>query len=348
MAAPSVLDFAALLAPIPGENPCGSPLPYETRQQLEEARKEENPDDYEPDDPDRPEVFRKADWQGIINLASDTLGKTSKDLLLTARLTEALARKRGFAGLRDGIRLLRELTEQWWEQVYPTIDDGDLEGRAGPFNWLDDPSRGALFPNTVRTLPLVEGKAGAFSWQDWRLSQEGKGPVTREVFDQAVAEATPEACVRTMEEIDQAAEELERLRQILDARMGSAAPSLTFLRQSVSDCQSFMRHVLKGKRPESNGEADNASEASASTPPTTVARAVTSRAEAYRQLAQAAGVLQELEPHSPIPYLVKRAVELGSLSFPELMARLIRDAAVLTELNRELGIKTADQGSPES
>jgi type VI secretion system protein ImpA len=64
-----------------------------------------------------------------------------------------------------------------------------------------------------------------------------------------------------------------------------------------------------------------------------------SRAEAYRQLAQAAARLRELEPHSPIPYLVQRAVELGGLPFPLLIKALIRDGNVISELNRELGIK---------
>ena len=35
-----------------------------------------------PDDPMRPETFRKADWPGIIKLAQETLTKTSKDFLL--------------------------------------------------------------------------------------------------------------------------------------------------------------------------------------------------------------------------------------------------------------------------
>ena len=66
---------------------------------------------------------------------------------------------------------------------------------------------------------------------------------------------------------------------------------------------------------------------------------MTTRDEAYRQLAQAAEVLRQLEPHSPIPYLVRRAVELGSLSFPELIQALIREPNAITELKRELGIK---------
>jgi type VI secretion system protein ImpA len=68
-------------------------------------------------------------------------------------------------------------------------------------------------------------------------------------------------------------------------------------------------------------------------------RAPSTRAEVYRQLKEAAAVLRNLEPHSPIPYFIERAVELGALPFPEMIRALIRDGGVLSELNRELGIK---------
>ena len=38
---------------------------------------------------------------------------------------------------------------------------------------------------------------------------------------------------------------------------------------------------------------------------------------------------------------MQRAVELGALSFPELIKELVRDANILGALNRELGIKDA-------
>ena len=72
------------------------------------------------------------------------------------------------------------------------------------------------------------------------------------------------------------------------------------------------------------------------------------RAEIYRQLEQSANVLRQLEPHSPIPYLIQRAVELGSMPFPQLIRALIREPNILSELNRELGIKEAGVPPPPS
>jgi hypothetical protein len=72
MSSPKLIDVEALLAPIPGDQPAGSAVPFEIRQQLEEARKEEDPESFAPDDPMRPQQFKKADWRGIVRLAQDT------------------------------------------------------------------------------------------------------------------------------------------------------------------------------------------------------------------------------------------------------------------------------------
>ena len=105
MPSPPILDFDTLIAPIPGDDPAGSSVPFAVTQQLEEMRKEIDPDSFSKDDPTRPEA-KKADWKGTIELTQETLRNTSKDLLIAARLTEALVKMHGFAGLRDGLRLL--------------------------------------------------------------------------------------------------------------------------------------------------------------------------------------------------------------------------------------------------
>ena len=93
-----LLDFEALVAPIPGENPAGVKDLSAIRSQLDELRKEINPETFAKNDPRRPEAAKKADWKGIIELAQETLRSTSKDYLIATRLTEALVKDRGFAG----------------------------------------------------------------------------------------------------------------------------------------------------------------------------------------------------------------------------------------------------------
>src|SRR4051812_5667447 len=117
MPSPSIVNVEELLAPIPGDNPAGQSLPFAVRQQLEEARKEVNPDDFDASDPTRPTEARYADWKSIERLAGETLAATSKDLLVAARLTEALAKQYGFGGLADGFNLLHRLLEECWDRI---------------------------------------------------------------------------------------------------------------------------------------------------------------------------------------------------------------------------------------
>lgn len=338
MATESVLNLDELLAAIPGDDPAGEPVPFAVREDLEQLRKEIDPNDYEEDDPARPTEAKKADWPRIAKLGMSTLTDTSKDLLVAARTTEALANQHGFAGLADGLRLLRGLVEQCWDRLHPAVEDGDVEARGGPFTWLGEADRGARFPNEVRALPLVRGDMGVWSWRDWKSIRDGGRE--KADFDRAIAAADREDCQRTFDDLTRCLTEFKSLTTALTAKMGPDGPAMSELQSALSDCYTLGKQVLQQKGP---AAADNAvaegTPAEANGTPAGANRPTTSRAEAYRRLAEAADVIERLEPHSPIPYLVRRAVELGALPFPQLMRALIRDDGVISEMNRELGIK---------
>jgi type VI secretion system protein ImpA len=342
MPSPPLLDLAKLTVPVPGPNPAGAPVPYEIRERLEEMRREDNPDDFAPDDPNRQQL-KKADWAGITKLAIETLTGKSKDLLVAARLTEALVKQGGFAGLRDGLELLRRLVDDCWERLHPSIEDGDLEVRAGPFNWLDAPDRAAKFPFTVRSVPFIFADGARYSVFDRKTILEGKGPVPRDDLEKAIGKAKLGTLRQALEDLEQAKQNLDELSKALNKRMPREAPGMGGLEDAVKECHLVLGQIVANKAGEAPPAADGPP---APTPASHDASAPVagSRADAYRQLAQAAALLQRLEPHSPIPYLVDRAVKLGALPFPEMIKALIRDANVLNELNRELGIKT--EGPP--
>jgi type VI secretion system protein ImpA len=340
MDASPLLDIPTLLAAISDSEPAGSLVPFEVREQLEELRTADNPDDFAPDDPMRPATFRRADWDGIIKLAQETLATKSKDLLVAARLMEALVKKYGFAGLHDGLQLLHGLVEQCWDRLYPTVEDGDLEVRAGPFHWLDEPDYGARFPTTLRSVPLVFFEGQGYGWLDWHRSQGGRGPISREDFEKAI-QATPRPRVEAVaDEISRGEAELAQLSRALEAKMGPSAPALTGVRQALDEVRQLTQQILQKMpaipSPGSASQSDNPMDGTAPTAPR--AASLASRAAAYQQIEQAADVLQKLEPHSPIPYLIRRAVKLGALPFPELLKAVVRDPGVLSELTREFGL----------
>ena len=336
MPSPALLDFAALLQPIPGENPAGTPVALPVRQKLDLARKETEP---HPDDPSLGEIPKKADWSGIVRTATEMLEGKSKDLLLAARMTEALTKLHGFAGLRDGLHLLEGMITQCWDRMHPIPDEDEgMDIRAGPFNWLSDADRGARFPGSVRDVPLVKVDSQPYSWQDWKRAQEGRGPVAEEEFTKAIPISPTVG-----EDLSQAVEELGRLDQALVNRLAADAPGMIGLRQALEDCQKFIEMVQR-RQPEAppvpeTPTAPVGNGAPVAQPGPALPTNIASRDEAYRQLAVIANTLERLEPHSPIPDLLRRAIQLGKMPFRDLVRELVRDQTQLTELRREFGIK---------
>ena len=149
-----------LLNPIPGDNPSGKTLRYDpVYDKIREARREE---DVLPQGDWSREV-KKADFPLVIKMATEALSTKSKDLQLAAWLTEAIMFRDHIAGLREGLDFLRGLMETFWDTLYPEIDDGDLEFRAGPIAWV-----GSKLDGGVRRLPLTKNKLDYFKYQESR------------------------------------------------------------------------------------------------------------------------------------------------------------------------------------
>jgi len=335
MASPEILDIPALLEPIPGDDPAGS-TPFLAIDKLETLRKELLTQTMaQPDE--APKEIKPEDWRPIEQEAIRTLKTESKHLVVAARLAEAVTRRRGTEGLQAGLQLLRELCESCWDRLLPVIEDGDVEARAQPFYWLDAVDQGAFFPGTIRLLPLVFGKEESYGQFDWKEAQTGKYRITSAQFDAVMRETKVELLTAVAAHLSGSIEELDKLTSILREKMGQeASPSLAGIRQAVSDCNTLAQQMLAKQAPTAAEEQAAVGSGGAAGG---AGAAPGSRAEVYRQLARAADVLRQLEPHSPIPYLIERAVELGNKPFPELIRALIRDANVLQELNREFGIK---------
>ncbi len=327
----AVLDFPILTAPLDGEQTAGVRLPADLKKKMEDARKEFEP---HPDDPSKPPILKKPDWSGIIKLATETLAKQSKDLLAAARLVEALAKRDGFAGLREGLKLLRLLATDCWDRMHPIIEGPeDVDVRAGPFQWLTDAEGGAWFPASVRRLPLLRVGSQTASLQDCRAGKLGDQPLSNETI-QASSPVTP----TTVADIAECLQELDQLDKILVERMSAQhAPSLGGLRDVLSECQTILSHLHVAAAPPEAVPAPDAKGAAPGTPKK--ADALTNRNEAYQQLALLAENLAKMEPHSPIPDLLRWAVKLGKMSFRELLDELVREPNVLADIRRQFGIE---------
>src|SRR5439155_21715399 len=100
---------------------------------------------------------KTAQWDRVIELGTDLLRRRTKDLQIAAWVTEALTKLHGFAGLRDGLRLLDALQQAFWDTCFPEVDDGDLEARHSPYLLLN---ASKTIPLSGRSIPLTAGCSG--------------------------------------------------------------------------------------------------------------------------------------------------------------------------------------------
>ena len=323
-----------LLNPIPGDNPSGKTLRYDgVYDKIREARREE---DVLPQGDWSREV-KKADFPLVIKLASEALSTKSKDLQLAAWLTEAVMFRDHIRGLQEGLDLLRGFMETFWDTLYPEIEDGDLEFRAGPLGWV-----GSKLDVAVRRLPLTKSKFDYFKYQESRRVGYEADAVSE---DRAAARATAIAEKKcTAEEFDDAVRatgdayyeklsanlvaalgSLQSLETLSDEKFGREAPSYANLRTALEELQDFVSQYHKPveaateetAETRADETADEAAAGVASGAPATKKKSVAAepadRDDAMQRLTVVAHFLRHESPLNPVPYLLLRAVRWGEL-----------------------------------
>ena len=347
-----------LLAPIPGERPAGEPLRFDPLYDEIKRLREE-------DDPSLPQgvwqrELKRADWPGVAERCTEALAARSKDLQIAAWLAEAWVKLHGFPGLERGLCLLAGLCRDFWDDLYPPLEEGGAEARLAPILWAVD-----KLEMRVKAVPVsapANEEAAPYAWKDWEASlylsnlakvnaaaaagAQERGMVSQAKFLVSVSLTPAPWFAALAGELDGALAALEELEQALHERCGeAAAPSLTPLRSPLVAIRAFVSRLLeerteKGELPGVFPEVDAAADPQpAAAEGASPAAHIAGRAEAYRKLREASDYLLRTEPHSPVPYLVRRAVAWGNMSLAELLEELLQRNADLATIYTLLGIK---------
>jgi type VI secretion system protein ImpA len=345
--------FDRLLSPVSDETPAGAWLRFEPVYDEIKSLREE-------DDPALPQgvwqrELRRADWPAVAALCGEALETRSKDLQIAAWLTEAWIHVDGFPGLERGLRLLAGLCRAFWPDLHPALEGEDAEARLAPIAWAADRLQLPLKLVPV-TSPTGED-AMAYGWKDWEAGlylanlarldsaaaakEQARGMVPQARFQVSVSLTPAPWFARLASDAAGALAALDGLDAALAEVCGPAAPSLTPLRTPLAAIRTYAVRVL-----EERGEGGLAvsvpgrkEDPVADEEEGPVSGAISSRSDAYRRLTEAADFLLRTEPHSPVPYLVRRAVSWGGLSLAELLQELLQRNADLPTLYTLLGIK---------
>ncbi|MGH9949201.1 MAG: type VI secretion system protein TssA, partial [Pyrinomonadaceae bacterium] len=311
--------------------------------------------------------LKVADFRRVIELGVDSLSNKTKDLQIAAWLSEALIKQHGFAGLRDSLKLLAGLQQNFWDTMHPEIDEGDMEGRANAIAWFEsqggfsvmaipftggagcsyidyEDSKTYDFPENVEMLDTAE----QIRINELKARAETQRKVTGDQWRRAISETRRAECERVNFVVEECWTEFAKLNLVIEEKFDrNQMPGLSNLKKTLDAVHSEIKKLLEIKRVEEPDELDEelgeeggVNEDGTPRPAGSATGAINSRRDALKRLNDIADFFQKTEPHSPISYIVQRAVKWGNMPLELWLQDVIKDETVLYNLRQTLGINT--------
>ncbi len=326
--------------PLPGSEPCGPNLEYDSRMmELEEdfAGKPEQQigDSIIPATP--------PNWKQVQRDAA-ALMEITRDLRIIVWWTVARLANDGIGGLLDGLEVIRELSTTQWDNLWPVPDDGDVQERLSALLTLS-PQPGAFNADMtviqlLSTIPLCKSAAlGSYGLRELREAQEHGDNDAMKLIRAALQDTgadwleethrTTEAVLQCLKDIRDCYNEhgqgtpdfrmvtdmLKEMLLFFDSRPAAApAPETPQAESSAPD--SIVPTVPGSPAPISPASA-------AMLPPGALpvgCNTLAGRNEAVQLMQQLCAWFEENEPSSPVPYFLRRAIRAVGADFMEILA----------------------------
>ena len=366
---PPVINLESLMQPISEDKPSGEIQQYSGL--YDEIRESRRADENLSQGQWQTEL-KVADFRQVIRLAVPALETQTKDLQVGVWLSESLVKEHGFAGLRDSLKLLNGLQEKFWETLFPEIDEGDMEGRANALEWIDGQASFAIkeakitsgagysffdyedskkfdIPENIDTLDSTDQQ----KYRELSAQAEKENRVTADKWRKARAASRRAFYEQLSFDLGECFAEHKELNRVIEEKFDrNQMPGTSQLKKSLDDIQTLVKRLLEEKRAE---EPDAADEEPAETEQTedgaaggavagktvmVAAGAIQNRKDALKRLAELAEFFRKTEPHSPLSYLIQRAVKWGEMPLESWLQDVIKDEAVLFQLRQTLGFNT--------
>lgn len=358
--------FKDYLLPIRSDAPVGDFLRYDAvYDQIRGARRQEDvrlPQGVWQRD------LKMADWAVSEKLCQEVLVRRSKDLQVAAWLAEAWLHLRGIRGFSDGVQLMHALCETYWDQIYPQIDDSGSDYRVAPIDWLNDKISKQMGLYAISN-PEKEG-VYFFSLGDFEYIQnngeknpDSNSPAGGKILNISAMQASIDATANYFYEVlyhDSlfAIKVLEEFESFLEDKLPNQMVSLYQLRKALGTFRDVMLSVLRERdllsgEPKTlelstmeeteNSNETPVSEGSPAMETIVPTGPITNREQAYALIGEIARYLEVAEPHSPTPYLLKKAISWGNMPLSYLLNEFIQNNMDFAQLQRWLGIPNPGQ-----
>jgi type VI secretion system protein ImpA len=364
------MNIKSLLKPITKGKPTGKDLRrdkqtaalyYDLKDLRQKARQLEQ---QSPAETYNPQV--QAAWQKVYGKAQVILISHSKDFDVVTWLIEAQLRLSGLDGISGGFKLAAQMIQRFWADAFPSLDKDEplsrlslligLNGEGQPGSLIaplgqiviTDAPMLTNYPVWQYKQALLNNAIEDKQKQQARIEASG---VSLSDIQKAVAVTSKSFVSQLRKQLDTASESYQQLVETVHQVSGDDCfPSYHFMQRLAQinihldhlypKAQSKTKHVSSAERQrEDRPPTHQAAEGGA--------RQLSDREQALAQIVEIADFFSEIEPHSPLPYLLNKAVHWANLPLPELLSTLIHEPTVLDDVFKLTGIEHKTTGETQ-
>ncbi|MBX9703045.1 MAG: type VI secretion system protein TssA [Silvanigrellaceae bacterium] len=353
-------EIEQLTQNITDENPCG--INIKNTELFEKLQSLRLADDTSIPQGEWAAEAKPPQWKEMALFCRDILKNSSKDLQVLGFLVEAELHLRSFKGMAFGLLLFKEMIEKFWDQIYPHLNPDLPELRTAPFRWLERNISLLLSQESLseRTKPQSEQHSlNAFEAAQ-AISGEQGVKLRSKMIDSLASENLNWLEVQ-MSYLNSSLECLDAIGEKIAMVEGlEEEVGLTLFHSTIDKILAFFKEALPKAQERAaaqssanqdnissdqqdfeGGKADNESGSfgkngragGLSFPP------IRSREDAYKIIEFVNEELLKLEPHSPSPYLIRRALDWKSKSMYELFLDIFSSVQTPAEIFNLLGLK---------
>jgi type VI secretion system protein ImpA len=269
---------------------------------------------------------QEPDWSKLKETGATLLGVT-KDLRVAKHYVAALAHTDGLPGFAEGVRLLRDLLDRYWDALYPMLEGPNDDWRKNLVMELNS-ERGALAG--LRAAFIAESrKVGRFTVRDIEVLDgtmppaEGATAPTAEMLREAIRDTELAAENLRLESCREALADLKAIQDTFRKHQGTLYPEFPVAEKLLARAQTLLGDALGFESadgaPAPAGEAEGSGDGAPGK--------LKTRADARRVLESVCDFLERTEPAHPAPILIRRAARLLDLSFVDIIRDLAPEAA---------------------
>ena len=324
--------------------------------------------------------LKVADWDFVKNQCAELLSHTSKDMKLALWYVDALSHTDHLAGISQGLSLLQALNDEYWLTMYPPLDgeEDSMDIRAGLLSWFVK-----ALSDDIKQLSLSDTKTEKYNYNYYLTARdhdkqrqqnpdsETSNQLTLSDYNHAIKTSSETWQQVLMSNLSKVTEQWQALTDQLNDLMGMDAPVFAPVTDLLVDLTQHLRPLIpeysdstssvsaqesvadtmdsigESAMSDSSGQAASTKNISSTSFNPSNRDHQSNRQQALKLLGQIQDYFSTNEPHSPVTFLLGRAIDWADMPLDQWLTHIIKNEDQLAILSDMIGIKPKRDSSDD-